>query len=398
MTATAQHRAKPAAKRAAATQARPAASRSRPPFRAEHVGSLLRPLPLQAARGRFAEGEIGRDELTAIEDAAIADAVALQEAIGLRSITDGEYRRAYFHLDFLTQIEGMEAYFDDRAAHFHTADGKVFDFTPPKLRITGRLRRADPIMRRDFEVLDACIKSGGLARITIPSPSMACRGGRAGVDRNAYPDLDGFHEDLARIYREEIADLAAAGCRYLQLDDTNLAYLCDDAMREASRAAGQDPDALPALYAKLINDSLASAPADMATAIHLCRGNFKSAFVAQGGYDPVAEVLFNAIDVDAFFLEYDDERSGDFSPLRFLPRDKFVVLGLISSKLPRLETKDEVKRRIDEAAKFAPIEQLCLSPQCGFASTCHGNDLSFDDQRRKLELVVEVAAEVWGDA
>jgi len=371
---------------------------ARAPFRAEHVGSLLRPLPLQAARDRLAKGEIGRDELTAAEDAAIADAVALQEAIGLRSITDGEYRRAYFHLDFLTQIEGMEAYFDDSAAHFHTADGKVFDFTPPKLRVTGRLRRAGPIMRRDFEVLDAAIKTDGLARITIPSPSMACRGGRAGVDRNAYPDLDGVHEDLARVYREEVADLADAGCRYLQLDDTNLAYLCDPALREASRAAGQDPDALPTLYAKLINDSLASAPADMATAIHLCRGNFKSAFVAQGGYDPVAEVLFNAIDVDAFFLEYDDERSGDFSPLRFLPKDKFVVLGVISSKLARLESKDEVKRRIDEAAKFAPIEQLCLSPQCGFASTCHGNDLSFDDQRRKLELVVEVATEVWGEA
>jgi 5-methyltetrahydropteroyltriglutamate--homocysteine methyltransferase len=394
MTVAVQHRAQPAS----AAEALPAAGRSRPPFRAEHVGSLLRPPPLQAARERFAKGEIGRDELTAIEDAAIADAVALQEAVGLRSITDGEFRRAYFHLDFLVQIEGMQSYVDQTASHFRTAAGEVFDFIPPKLKITGKLARTHPIMRRDHEVIAANIAKGGTARVTVPSPSMAFRGGRGAIDETAYPTLDAFHEDLARVYREEVADLADAGCRYLQLDDTNLAYLCDDAMRDNARKMGQDPDALPAVYAKLINDSLASAPQDMATAIHLCRGNFKSAFVAQGGYDPVAEVLFNEIDIDAFFLEYDDERSGDFSPLRFLPKGKFVVLGVISSKLARLETKDEVKRRIDEAARFAPIEQLCLSPQCGFASTCHGNDLSFDDQRRKLELVVEVARDIWGEA
>ena len=371
---------------------------ARPPFRAEHVGSLLRPPELLSARAQAARGEIDDQALQAIEDAAIAKAVAFQEDIGLSSITDGEYRRTYFHLDFLSQIRGIESYVDQNAVHFHTADGRQFDFTPPKLRISGRLDRTHPIMRRDWQVIDDCISGDAVARVTIPSPSMAFRGGRSMVDQAAYPELGDFFADLAKIYRTEIADLAGAGCRYLQLDDTNLAYLCDHEMREATRRTGQDPDLLPAAYAALINDSLASAPADMVTAIHLCRGNFRSAFVAEGGYDPVAEVLFNQIDVDAFFLEYDDERSGSFAPLRFVPKGKVVVLGLISSKLSRLETKDEVKRRIDEAARHVPLEQLCLSPQCGFASTEHGNDIGFDDQRRKLELVVECAREIWGGA
>ena len=371
---------------------------ARPPFPAEHVGSLLRPPALQAARARAARGEIGADQLCAVEDAAIAEAVALQEAVGLRSITDGEFRRAYFHLDFLTQIDGVETYADARAAHFRTASGQVLDFSPPRLRVTGKLARRRPIMRRDYEVLAACVARGGTARITIPSPTMAFRGGRAAIDEAAYPTLEGFFEDLARVYREEVADLAAAGCRYLQLDDTNLAYLCDETLRGDVRRMGQDPDALPAAYARLINESLASAPDDMVTAIHLCRGNFKSAFVAQGGYEPVADALFNLIDVDAFFLEYDDARSGDFSPLRFLPGDKAVVLGLISSKLARLEPREEVLRRIDEAARVVPLERLRLSPQCGFASTEHGNDVSFDDQRRKLELVIDCARTIWGEA
>ena len=370
---------------------------ARRPFRAEHVGSLLRPPELQTARARLAAGEIETSALQAVEDEAIAKAVALQESIGLKSITDGEFRRAYFHLDFLVQIEGMESYIDQSAAHFRTASGEQFDFSPPKLRVTGKLARTHPIMRRDYEVLAADLSAGGTARITIPSPSMAFRGGRGAIDRTAYPDIEAFFADLAEVYREEVSDLADAGCRYLQLDDTNLAYLCDEAMRESTRRAGQDPEALPMAYARLINQSMDTAPDDMITGIHLCRGNFKSGFVAEGGYDPVAEVLFNEIDVDAFFLEYDDERSGSFSPLRFVPKDKYVVLGVISSKLPRLESKDEVKRRIDEAAKILPLEQLCLSPQCGFSSTEHGNDVSFDDQRRKLELVVEVARDIWGD-
>ncbi len=373
-------------------------TKRRAPFRAEHVGSLLRPPGLQKARARAARGDITPETLREIEDAAIADAVVFQESVGLKSITDGEYRRAYFHLDFLTQIQGMEAYQDQGSVHFHTAGGKVFDFSPPKLRVNGRLKRTHAIMRRDHEVIAENISQGGTARITIPSPSMALRGGRGAVDKAAYPEFDEFLADLASVYREEIADLGAAGSRYLQLDDTHLAYLCDEKIRDAARKNGDDPDRLPQMYARLINDSLATAPKDMATAIHLCRGNFCSAFVAEGGYDPVAEVLFNQIDVDAFFLEYDDERSGDFSPLRYVPKDKIVVLGVISSKLPALESKEQVKRRIDEAAKIMPIEQICLSPQCGFSSTDHGNDVTFDDQRRKLDLVVQCAREIWGEA
>ena len=370
----------------------------RPPFRAEHVGSLLRPPALQQARELHAEGGLDRAALQKVEDAAIAEAVALQEAVGLRSITDGEYRRAYFHLDFLEQIDGIETYVDQAVAHFRTSDGHVLDFSPPRLRVTRKLEHSRPIMRRDYEVLAQSIRGDGTARLTIPSPSMAFRGGRGSISQEAYPDIEEFFADLARVYREEIAYIADAGCRYLQLDDTNLAYLCDEHLRDEARARGEDPDALPGAYAELINRSLRGAPADMVTAIHLCRGNFKSAFVAEGGYDPVAEVLFNQIDVDAFFLEYDDERSGSFSPLRFVPKDKVVVLGVVSSKVAALESKDEVRRRIDEAAKVLPLEQLCLSPQCGFSSTCHGNDLTYDDQRRKLELVVEVAREVWGEA
>ena len=367
-----------------------------PPFRADHVGSLLRPAALTWARAKAEAGAISAAELQRIEDLTIADAVALQEAAGLKVVTDGEFRRAYFHLDFLARIGGMEAAVDPRAAHFHRTDGSVLAFSPPQLKVTGRLERSAPIMRRDFEVLAAAAGPASLPKITIPSPSMGLRGGRAAVDETAYPDLEAFHADLARVYREEIADLAVAGCRYLQLDDTNLAYLCDPARRDAVRGQGGDPDAEARLAAELINQSLAAAPDELFKAIHLCRGNFKSAFVAEGGYEPVAELLFGAVEVDAFLLEYDDDRSGSFEPLRFLPKGKFAVLGLISSKSGALESREEVLRRVDEAARFAPLEQLCLSPQCGFASTCEGNDISFDDQRRKLELVAECAEAIWG--
>ena len=372
------------------------ARQARPPYRADHVGSLLRPQALTWARTKAEAGALTPLELRRIEDVAIGDAVALQEDVGLKVVTDGEFRRAYFHLDFLTAIEGAQAVVDAAAGHFHKADGEVLEFSPPRLQIAGRLRRTSPIMRRDFEVLAAATAEGHTPKTTIPSPSMALRGGRAAVSETTYPELEAFHDDVAQVYREEIADLYDAGCRYLQLDDTNLAYLCDPSRRDAIRAGGEDPHAQAALSARLINAALQAAPADMFKGIHLCRGNFRSAFVAEGGYEPVADLLFNAIEVDAFLLEYDDDRSGSFEPLRYLPKDKFAVLGLISSKSGALESVDEIRRRVDEAAKFAPLEQLCLSPQCGFASTCHGNDISFDAQRRKLELVVTCAEMIWG--
>ncbi len=364
------------------------------PFRADHVGSFLRPKALLEARDKHAAGQISAAELRAAEDAAIREVVAFQEGVGLQGITDGEYRRTYFHIDFLEQIEGIEAQDSGIASHFHTEEGDL-EFAPPKLKITGKVRHAKPIYADDFAFLKSVTKQ--TPKITIPSPSMAhFRGGREAVDKVAYPEIPQFFDDLAKVYREEIADLASRGCRYLQLDDTNLAYLCDPKLREGAKAMGEDPDALPHTYADLINASIAGKPDDMRIAIHLCRGNFRSAWVAEGGYDPVAEVLFGEIKANAFFLEYDTDRSGDFSPLRYLTKDKFVVLGLVSSKKPQLEDKDDLKRRIDTAAKIVPLEQLCISPQCGFSSTVHGNDITFDDQRRKMELVVEVAREVWG--
>jgi 5-methyltetrahydropteroyltriglutamate--homocysteine methyltransferase len=369
--------------------------RTTPPFRADHVGSLLRPKALLDAREQFAAGKIDAAALRAVEDEAIRDVVAKQERVGLGGVTDGEFRRTYFHLDFLERIGGMETEMTGFASHFHKKDGTELDFAPPKLKTTGKLKRTRPINGEEFSFLKAAAKQ--TAKLSIPSPSMAhFRGGREAVDVKAYPQMGDFFTDLARVYREEIADLAGRGCRYLQLDDTNLAYLCDPDLREGARARGEDPDKLPHLYAGLINDAIRDAPADMTTAVHLCRGNFRSAFVATGGYDPVAEVLFGELNVKAFFLEYDDERSGGFSPLRYVPKDKFVVLGLVSSKTRELEPKDEIKRRLDAAAKILPLEQLCISPQCGFSSTVHGNDVSEDDQWRKLELCVKVAEEMWG--
>ena len=369
-----------------------------PPFRADHVGSLLRPQSLTKARDRMRKGEIDRAALRAVEDEAIRGAVMLQEALGLKAITDGEFRRASFHMDFLMQIQGLGTQPGEGRIPFRSVTtGEVTAIAPPKLVVTGKVARAGSIMGADFDFLNHATRQ--TPKITIPSPSMAhFRGGREAIDKAAYPDIEGFFADLAQAYREEVADLGKRGCRYLQLDDTNLAYLCDDAMREGVRKLGEDPDALPETYARLINDSIRSRPKEMVAAIHLCRGNYKSSFVAEGGYDPVAEVLFNQIEVDGFFLEYDTPRAGNFSPLRYVPRNRFVVLGIVSSKTPLLETKDFVRRRIEDAARYVPIEQLCLSPQCGFSSTEHGNDLTYDDQRRKLELVVEVAQEVWGEA
>jgi 5-methyltetrahydropteroyltriglutamate--homocysteine methyltransferase len=363
-----------------------------PPFRADHVGSLLRPPEVHAARSRRANGEISAAELRAVEDAAIADAVRKLEATGMRSITDGEFRRAWFHLDFLQQLDGV-AVTGNIAASSDAAD--TVHMTPPKLSVTGPLRHARPIQVADFEYLASVTTA--TPKVCVPSPTMVhFRGGRAAIDIDAYPDLDEFFADLAACYRDEIAALHAAGCRYLQLDDTNLAYLCDPVMRQGAVDRGDDPNELPRTYAALINSALEGRPDDLTVCVHLCRGNYRSTWFAAGGYEPVAEVLFTELDVDAYFLEYDDERSGDFAPLRFVPDGKQVVLGLVTSKRPELESVDELAHRVDEAAAYVPLERLCLSPQCGFASTVEGNALTEDEQWAKLRLVVDAASRIWG--
>ena len=345
----------------------------KPPFRADHVGSLLRPAYLAAAR---------KDRQ--FQDRAILDAIQKQEAIGLESITDGEFRRDWWHLDFLTQIEGVG---------LRQNPGPKFAGTeeqPPMPIVTGKLRYAKPIMVDDFVFLKKNTKK--TAKITIPSPSMLhLRGGRAAI---AYADMEEFWSDAAAVYREAIAAFAKAGCTYLQLDDVAFSYLCDPKIRENCIKNGDDPSALPSQYAKTIREALKDKPKNMVVAMHTCRGNFKSAWVAEGGYEPVAEAMF-ASGVDAFFMEFDSERAGGFEPLRFLPKGKKVVLGLVTSKTSQLESKEELKKRIDQAAKFVPLEDLCLSPQCGFSSTHHGNQLTQDEQWQKLERVVQTAKEVW---
>jgi 5-methyltetrahydropteroyltriglutamate--homocysteine methyltransferase len=368
-------------------------TRTHPPFRADHVGSFLRPKRLLEARAERAAGNISPEQLRAVEDDAIAEIVKFQEDVGLQSVTDGEFRRTYFHIDFLEQLEGVETR-TGLAANFHSAKGDL-GFAPPVLHVTGKVRHTHPIQLRDFEFLKSVTKA--VPKVTIPSPTMLhFRGGRGAISSEAYPDMEVFFEDIAAAYRAEIKALGAAGCTYLQLDDTNLAYLCDPKMREGARLRGDDPDELPRRYARLINAAIADRPAGMRICTHLCRGNFKSAWVAEGSYEPVAQVLFNVLEVDGYFLEYDDPRSGDFAPLRFVPKDKTVVLGLVTTKLGELESKDSLKRRIDEAAKFVPLDQLCLSPQCGFSSTVDGNDIALEAQAAKMRLVIETANEVWG--
>ena len=370
-------------------------TRKSPPFRADHVGSFLRPLALLDARERTRKGELSRRQLREVEDAAIRDIVRFQEDLGLTGITDGEFRRTYFHIDFLEQLSGVETK-GGISMHFHGAAGDV-DFAPPVMHVTAPVRHVKPIQVDDFKFLQSVTQR--TPKVTIPSPTMLhFRGGREAISREAYPDLEVFFADVAAAYRAEIRALGEAGCRYLQLDDTNLAYLCDDKMREGARQRGDDPNELPRRYARLINAAIAERPADMTVCVHLCRGNFKSAWVAEGGYEPVAEVLFNDLGVDGYFLEYDDARSGDFAPLRFVPRGKTVVLGLVTTKLDQLESKDALKRKIDEAARLIPLDQLCLSPQCGFSSTVHGNQIAREAQAAKLRLVVETAREVWGSA
>ena len=368
-----------------------------PPFRADHVGSFLRPKYLLDARAQKAAGQITAEQLRLVEDKAITEIVKFQEDVGLQSITDGEFRRTYFHIDFLEQIGGVKT---DIPVTIQKPDGTQ-ELAPPVMRVVDKVKHVKDIQRADFEYLKSQITAkGAVAKVTIPSPTMLhFRGGRAGISKQHYPELDPeFYDDVARAYGDELQSLAQAGCTYVQMDDTNLAYLCDEKMREAARQRGDDPNELPHRYAQFINKVVALKPAGMTLAMHLCRGNFKSTHAASGNYEPVAEALLSEMNLDAYFLEYDDDRSGDFRPLRYLPKGKIVVLGLVTTKFGDMESKDDLKRRIDEASRYAPLEQLCLSPQCGFSSTVHGNDIAVEAQRAKLRLVIETAQEVWGSA
>jgi 5-methyltetrahydropteroyltriglutamate--homocysteine methyltransferase len=347
------------------------------------------------ARQRRDDGEITDDDLRIIEDEHIIGVIEKQEKVGLQGVTDGEFRRLFFHVDFLEHLDGVEVTYGDFFAYFQKDDGTEVGFRPPTMHVTSQIRHARPIQGSDFDFLSA--NTIRTPKVCIPAPSMLhFRGGRDAISQEVYPDLGGFFADLSAAYRAEILDLGERGCRYLQMDDTNLAYLCDPEIRQRTADRGEDPDALTRLYCQLVNDAIKDRPEDMVVAVHLCRGNFRSAWVAQGGYEPVAEILFNEMAVDAFFLEYDDERSGDFAPLRLVPKDKVVVLGLMSSKKPAVEEAAELKRRIEEAGQFIDLDQCCLSHQCGFSSTAHGNELTEEDQWAKLARTIEVAGDVWG--
>ena len=371
---------------------------SGPPFRADHVGSLLRPPELLRARADRQAGRIDAATLRAAEDRAIRDAVALQQDLGLTGVTDGEMRRGSWHMDFLYQIGGVAPTGQLLRLQFRNAAGPV-EAALGAFRVGGKLTLDKTIFGEDFAFLKSVAPAGTVPKVTIPSPSMLhYRGGRAVIDTDAYPAMEPFWDDLAAVYAKQIAGLHALGCTYLQLDDTSLAYLNDPAQRAYVATLGGDGDTQHLTNIRLINRALAGRPVGMTVCTHLCRGNFRSSWVAEGGYDHVAEALFGGLDVDGFFLEYDDERSGGFAPLRFVPRGgPRVVLGLVTSKRPALEAKDDLKRRIDEAAKYVPLDQLCLSPQCGFSSTVDGNALTIAEEAAKLRLVVETAREVWGE-
>jgi methionine synthase II (cobalamin-independent) len=371
-------------------------ARSVPPFRADHVGSLIRPAALIDARQREERAEIAPAELARIQHEAVREVVRLQEEIGFKLATDGEYNRTFWQRDFLLKFRNVQKVAAKLTVRFHSAAG-ARDHSPPTLQVTGKLGRPSGIFVDDFKFLKSV--AHGTPKITIPSPTtMHFRGGREAIDAKAYPDMGDFYADLARVYREEIHDLAQAGCRYLQIDEVNMAYLCDPELRAHVRNIGEDPETLPKTYARLLNDTIAGRPADMVVCMHLCRGNFAGAWVAEGGYDPIAELLFNEIAVDGYFLEYDSPRAGSFAPLRFLPKGKTAVLGLVTTKSAALETKDDLKRRIDEASRYVSLEQLALSPQCGFSSGIGGNTMTVEDEIAKLKLVVDTAHEVWGSA
>jgi methionine synthase II (cobalamin-independent) len=367
--------------------------RTKPPFRADHVGSLLRPNSLKAAREKRKNGEISAASLAEIEDREIERIIRRQEDIGLKSITDGDYRRISWNYDFLENLHNVESYVGERKIKFAASGPQP---RPILLRIIGRLGgyRPHPMIEH-FKFLKSHTRQ--TAKLTIPSPSsLHFRYGRDAVPESIYPSMADFYRDLGETYRKVAHAFADAGCRYLQFDEVNLAYLCDPALRKVIADRGEDPAALPAIYAGMLNAAIADIPPDMTVAMHLCRGNFRSSFVASGGYEPVAELLFNQINMHGYFMEYDSERAGGFEPLRFVPKDKTVVLGLVTTKSGALEDKDAIKRRIDEAAKFVPLENLCLSPQCGFASTEEGNALAEEEQWAKLRMIVEVAEEIWG--
>jgi methionine synthase II (cobalamin-independent) len=361
----------------------------KPPFRADHVGSLLRPQELHEARAKAKKGEITQEALRAVQDRCIREVVALQESIGIPAITDGEFRRDWWHIDFIHGFDGVELT-ANKTHTFHASDEQ-----PPMFSLSGKVRRTRPSMLSHFQFLKSVVKTG-IPKFTMPSPAML----HARSDREAlkkvYPDLDEFWEDTTRAYREEIRDLYQAGCRYLQIDDTTIAMMGDPKVQENFRKLGDDPKKDTAMYAEAINMATRDVPDDMTVAVHTCRGNFKSTWLASGSYDYVAETAFSNIDVDGFFLEFDDERSGGFEPLRYVPKGKKVVLGLVSSKLPELEKKDALKRRIEAASKFVPLDNLCISPQCGFSSTHHGNNLSVEQEMAKLKLCIDTAREVWG--
>jgi 5-methyltetrahydropteroyltriglutamate--homocysteine methyltransferase len=365
--------------------------RNTPPFRADHVGSLLRPQELHDARARARRGEMSAEALRALQDKHIREVVAAQESAGMQAVTDGEFRRDWWHIDFLSGFDGVTLSSGDA---YGDARFKNTDEQPPFMVVKAKIRRSKPSMLEHFKFLKSVAKR--TPKFTMPSPAMLhARGDRTSLNKT-YPDLDEFWVDLTNAYREEIADLYKAGCRYLQIDDTTIAMWGDPKVQEQFRKLGDDPKADAAMYADAVNAAIRDVPDDMTVAIHTCRGNFKSTWLASGGYaDFVAERVFTSLDVDAFFLEYDTERAGGFEPLRFVPKGKIVVLGLVSSKVPELEEKDDLKRRIEAAAKYVPLENLCLSPQCGFSSTHHGNKLTAEDQWRKLGLVLEVSKSVW---
>lgn len=363
--------------------------RTTPPFRADHVGSLLRPKALLDLRERWRQGEASAADLRAAEDAAVREVVALQESVGLQGVTDGEFRRDWWHLDFLAGFDGIELWRETDAPSFASGE------RPPVTKVVGKVRHNGGIFTEHFRFLAATTTK--TAKLTIPGPALYhLRPGRAGIDAAIYPDLDEFWDDVVAAYRAEIAALYDLGLRYLQIDDVSFAYLCDATMRDSLEARGDDPDATCRLYVDLINRVIADRPADLAVTTHMCRGNFKSSWVAQGGYEPVAETVFGGLQVDGLFLEYDSDRSGGFEPLRFVRPETLVVAGLVTSKTPELEDPDQVARRLDEASQYIPLDRLCLSPQCGFSSTYHGNDVTMDDQRRKLDLIVELSRRVWG--
>jgi len=366
-----------------------------PPFRADHVGSLLRPPELLQAREDQKNGRITAADLRRIEDQAIRDVVRRQEDLGLEGITDGEFRRASWHMDFLYQVGGTAKVQDNVKVQFRNDQG-VIEFTPAALQIKGKLKLDKTIFGDDFAFLKSVTHA--TPKLTIPSPSMMhYRSGRAAIDPAIYPDINEFWHDLAQVYAREIAELSKLGCTYLQLDDISLAYLNDPAQREQVSKMGEDGEHAHIRHIKTLNEALAAKPAGMSICTHLCRGNFRSSWAASGGYDHVAEALFGELNVDGYFLEFDDARSGTFAPLRFVPKGKKVVLGLLTSKRGDLENKDDLRRRIDEAAKYVALDQICLSPQCGFSSTSEGNSLTMDQQFQKLGLVVETAREIWRD-